>query len=336
MIPMLRTYFTEQWSTLFPDRKKPRRLHFTKWSQHPEPETKVIIMAFADHDTKPLAVVKHYRHAGWERLLLLEYRGLVLAHDLRETHSPSLDQLHLATPLFCEKFSGERVIAESPLFGYSLGASNRLHHRRLAAVEQWLFQFTHYTRNERKMDDLAALLEQFRTIYALSPPEDMLCRRLDSLAGQTLPTAPAHGDFTPGNLLYTSAGIGAIDWLFHDECREILFDGITFFLSAGLIRENRYSPPAIALNLHRTLCHKGGAYAGLRKLLANLVRRLDIEPELLPMLFTLNLIRFSLRHMFILHEPAHIDRAWKYAFQHFAAQYEDYSARIRRLAERSR
>ena len=91
------------------------------------------------------------------------------------------------------------------------------------------------------------LLRGARRQLAVSPPRDReLAAALDELdralaLAKDIPVvcAPAHGDFTPWNLMHTRAGLRALDWEFHLAEAPALFDAIHFRLQTGILVEHR-------------------------------------------------------------------------------------------------
>ena len=140
----------------------------------------------------------------------------------------------LPKPLWLESVDGFDVSAESIVSGRPLDINND---RERSAVFDWLNVFCAATKDAaysaRELEDF------FTRLMAIFKVQDneiaeywqrTFAGCMQRAGGQnlSLPRAPAHGDFTPANILWCGAGLGLIDWDRYGDIDMPLFDLLTF------------------------------------------------------------------------------------------------------------
>jgi len=222
MIQALEQSLRERWDLVAP-RAAPRTLHFLKfgWEESPHLASPLVFLVFADRDTRPVAVAKAARAPAADAAVDRESEHLLLAHRTLPRELAAI----VPRPLAHGQVNGRSFLLATGLAG-----ELELHHTWGAR------------RAGRSGPRIAAALRWARDAAAAAPaaeiglcewlgapdPESILARfeprwsaadllrlepRLRAACGARWPAGWAHGDFFPGNLLFTGDALtGVVDW----------------------------------------------------------------------------------------------------------------------------
>ena len=245
MIQALEQNLRAHWNELAPRAASPRALHFMKfgWEDSPHLASPLVFLVFADRDTQPVAVAKAARAATADAAVDREHEHLMLAHRILP---PALAAV-VPRPVAHGRVNGRSFLLASGLPGelelhHTWGAERaRSCGGRIAAALGW-------ARHAGAATPAAevGLCEWL----GVPSPESILARftprwsaanllrlepRLRAACAVRWRAGLAHGDFFPGNLLFSGDALtGVVDWTHAFQCAPLFTDPVLYELSFAL------------------------------------------------------------------------------------------------------
>lgn len=225
MIPQLRHYLLENWSSLPLRGLRPRELAFVVQATG---VSKVCCFIFAGGENEPRWIAKMPRSPRDNAVIKYEYS---LVKHLRE-HASEYVRETVPGPLLVMEIAGhvigiERYIQARPMDGLLAGSdrSEKSMRHYLDLACDWLLRSQQETVGQQRCMSESQiqtyLFEPITTLQAesrLSEDEraylGRLAERVSQLKRLPLPLVFKHGDFRPGNILVKDSGIQVIDWEF--------------------------------------------------------------------------------------------------------------------------
>ncbi len=264
---------------------------------------KLTALVFDAASEEPLMVLKVAEGETYRRFLLAEYQALTtlaLQAELKDA-VPSL--------LAFFEHDGILVLLESVLPGVSLLESLQTRARKRAAeVDQDLRRACDFLLRLRAVTCLNQVLPpvdmraRLATLEAIYGPLGLSSERLAWIREQErvfnasrILRSACHGDYWPGNMLLTSAGVGVVDWEGYRETADPFFD-LFFFVTTYILSYPwhgwRDCPPEDAFT-HGFL-EENWLSNMVREHLLNYFVKLNLDPELMAFVYQNFLLEMSL------------------------------------------
>jgi len=306
MIPLLREYLLDNWSTLPLDSPSPRDLAFLVQATG---VSKLCCFIFPDDARRPRWVAKMSRSPRDNAVLASEYH---LVQWLRERGSDFV-RATVPGPLFTAHIAGHLVGIEAylpgrPMDGLLMSAANRneqVYRDYLDLATDWLLRSQQETPHphDRLTDQQRSsfFLEPIRQMKATAQLReveesylDYLARQILTLAERPLPLVFNHGDLRLGNILLDGQSLQVIDWEFGVPIALPLMDVFSLLARThasvqGMEEIDGYLEDYWAA--FEDVFLQGGAFSGLTlDYVGRACRALDFDPAWVNVLFAMFLV----------------------------------------------
>lgn len=303
MIKKLEKYYLERWEEFFPGRNLPIQLAFV-WKIQPTFRTILWVL----EGRHPVIVAKIFYPGFDPAVPRAEFGSL---RQIRQKLHPTLSAT-VPVPFALDHINERFVLSMSYLSGTPMrdtlpawmGVSHWLFFRSIERVLDWHANFQkQMSRQEAVITEeiietrlrpvITDLLPQLPKLAEQRKFVDWYSSVLSELEGQKVSFVWSHGDFFPGNVLWSGKRLGVMDWADMRWGAGPLDDIFFFFCGFRLLLRDNNSLENILKTFSRVFIEESGLSHGVRERIQDYSRRVGVDEHLLRLFFPFFLVKMA-------------------------------------------